>query len=327
MWDEIKQRARLTYEIFVHAGKSYGAHRVGRMAAAVAYRAIFALAPLLLVAIYIVGLVVGSNEEAMTEILAAIDRIAGPTVVGAIETLLLDLSSTSTVTGIVGFVLLLWTASSLFLELQNDLNDIFGVPYEKTRGIFETVRKRGLGFLWALALGLIVVAVLLLNSIWQFLASLFPLEFASVHQVVTIVTPFLSLLVLPIVIALFIQTLTLVEVRWRAVWWGAAFITVSFLIAVWGTSIYFRLSSASAAGIAASLFVVLLLANILSSVFLFGAEVTRSFELYLETGQAPGAPATAREPEPVIATAETPVAVSAIAGFLSGLFVGWWRRR
>ncbi|HEY6635043.1 MAG TPA: YhjD/YihY/BrkB family envelope integrity protein, partial [Acidimicrobiia bacterium] len=121
MWNKIQDLARLTFQIFTHAAKSYGAHRVNRMSAAVAYRAIFALAPLLLLAVYVVGIAIGSSEAARAEILEVIDRIAGPTVLQAIETLLRDLASTSSITGIVSLVLLLWTSSSLFLELQNDL--------------------------------------------------------------------------------------------------------------------------------------------------------------------------------------------------------------
>lgn len=325
MWKKIQDRARLTFLIFKHAAKSYAVHRVNRMSAAVAYRAMFAMAPLLLLAVYVVGIAIGSNEEARAEIMEAIDRIAGPTVLQAIETLLRDLASTSSITGIVSVVLLLWTSSSLFLELQNDLNDIFSVPYEKTTGILETVRKRGLGFLWALGLGLVLVAALFLNSIWQFLSGLFPAELATVHEMVTYVTPLVSLLVLPIVIVLFVQTLTLVKVRWRAAWWGAAFTTLAFLATAYGASIYFRLSSGSAAGIAASLFVILLLAYTLSAVFLFGAEVTSSYQTYLQTGRAPGVVSPHGE-EIVVESPPQPVAISTVVGFLAGLFVGWRRR-
>ena len=325
MWKKIQDRARLTFLIFRHAAKSYAVHRVNRMSAAVAYRAMFAMAPLLLLATYVVGIAIGSSEAARAEILEVIDRVAGPTVLQAIETLLRDLTSTSSITGIVSVVLLLWTSSSLFLELQNDLNDIFSVPFEKTTGILETVRKRGLGFLWALGLGLILVAVLFLNSIWQFLSGLFPADLASVHEVVTLVTPLVSLLVLPLVIALFFQTLTQVKVRWRAVWWGAAFTAVAFLVTAYGASIYFRLSSGSAAGIAASLFVILLLAYTLSSIFLFGAEVTSAYQTYLLTGHPPGVTSYDGE-EVFVESPPQPVAISTVVGFLAGLFVGWRRR-
>jgi membrane protein len=277
---------RDTYLVFKYAAREYGVDRVNRMSAAVAYRGLFAMAPLLILTVYVVGIAVGS-EAARAEILEAIDRVAGPTVVDAVDTILLTMSDPGAAAGVVGFVLLLWTSSSLFLELQNDLNDIFDVPYDKTTGILETVRKRGLGFLWALALGLILILVLLLNNIWQFLGSLLPGTFDPVNRVVSALTPFVSFVVLPLVIGLFIQTLSQVKVRWRAIWWGSLFTTVAFLVTSYGVSLYFRLSSTSAAQIAGAVFVILLAAYIFAAVFLFGAEVTRAYELYLETGSPP----------------------------------------
>lgn len=295
MWDKWRAKIRKTYLIIKKAAKEYGFDRVNRMAAAVSYRAIFAMAPLLILAVYIVGLVVGSNELAQTEILNAIDRITGPTVQDAVEVILTELADTGTVTGVVGLVLLLWTSSSLFLELQNDLNDIFDVPYEQTSGILGTALKRGLGFIWALSLGLIVVFVLLLNNIWQFLRGLFPESFGPVHSLISVLTPLVSVVVLPLVIALIFRTLTQAKVRWRAILWGSLFTSVAILAASYGAAIYFRVSSSSAAGIAGAIFVIVLLVYIFSSVFLFGAEVTKVFDDYLDTGSLPGAPVSAEQ--------------------------------
>ena len=286
MLDRAKGRAKDIYLIVRHAAEHYGIDRVNRMSAAVAYRAMFAMAPLLLIATYILGLVLGT-EEARAEILDAIERVAGDAVVSAVEALLDSLAATGTVTGVVGLVLLLWTSSSLFLELQNDLNDIFGVPYEQTTGLVNLVRKRGLGFLWALSLGVVLIAVLLLNNIWQFLGELFPKSFEPAHSVITVLTPLVSVVVMPFVFVLFFQSLIAIKVRWRALWVGSFLTTVAVLITSYGASIYFSLATNTAAGLAGSLFVILLLAYIFSAVFLFGAEVTKSYELYLSNDRQP----------------------------------------
>lgn len=325
MRDRIKELARTTFLIFKHAGKEFGADRVNRMAAAVAYRAIFAMAPLLILTVFVVGLVVGGSETAQDEIIAAIARVAGPTVVDAVERILEQLADIGSVTGVVGVALLLWTSSSLFLELQTDLNDIFGVPYEDTTGILSTIRKRGLGFLWAFGLGLILVLVLVLNNVWQFLGNLFPASFGPVHELITLLTPLVSIVALPFVIAMFFQSLVQVRVRWRAIWWGSFFTAVAFLITSYGVSLYFRASDAGAAELVGALFVILLAAYLFSSVFLFGAQVTKAYEIYLRTGRPPETPVDDRagsfveQPEPAMP-------VAAVFGFLAGLFVGWRRR-
>lgn len=327
MSDRIRELSRTTFLIFKHAGKEFGMDRVNRMAAAVAYRAIFAMAPLLILTVVIVGLVVGGNVAAQVAILEAIDRVAGDTVVDAVRMILRQLADPSAAAGVAGFGLLLWTGSSLFLELQTDLNDIFDVPYQERTGFLNTVRKRGLGFLWALGLGLILIAVLLINNVWQFLSGLFPESFEPVHQLITLLTPVVSVVVLPLVVALFFKTLIRVRVRWRAIWWGSFFTAVAFLLTAYGVSLYFRISGGdSAADVVGALFVILFAAFIFSSVFLFGAQVTKAYETYLRTGRPPGRPVDDRA-ESFVEQPEPAMPVAAVFGFLAGLFVGWRRRR
>lgn len=330
MWAKVKGIGRVGYEMLKAAGKEYGEDRVGRMAAAVAYRAIFALAPLVLVAVGVFGLFLGGSANAQMQILEAVEDVAGMEVSDAVSTLLTSVETSGNTASLVGFVLLLWTSSSLFSELQNDLNDIFHVPYEKTTGVVGFVTKRGLGFLSALGLGLVLVSVWLLNSVWQFLEGLFTDNLEPVHDLISLLAPLVSIVVLPVVMALAFQVLSRVKVRWRAVWWGAIFTSVAFLAAAYGAGLYFSLTSSSAAGAAGSIFVVLLLAYVLSAVYLFGAEVTKVYNDYLETGEVkqPNLRVDGRDvPEVVVAEPREPVPIAAIGAFLSGLVLGWWRRR
>jgi membrane protein len=310
------------------AGKEYGEDRVGRMSAAVAYRAIFALAPLLLVAVSIFGIFIGSSATAQAEILDAVTRFAGSDVEQAITDLLASLERSRSLTGIVGFILLLWTASSLFNELQNDLNDIFHVPYEATTGLVAFVRKRGIGFLAALGLGVVLIAVWLLNLLWNLLEGLFPESWSAVHTVIGVLAPLVSLVILPLVMALAFQVFSKVKMRWRAVWWGSFFTAAAFLAAAYGASLYFSFAGTSAAGLAGSLFLILLLAYILSSVFLFGAEITKVHNDYLDTGEIvrPNLRQNDDAPEVVVGQPEPAMPLSALAGFLAGIFVSWRRK-
>jgi len=130
------------------------------MAAAIAYRTVFALAPMLIIAVSVAGLFLGSSQEAQIELLEGIESIAGPDVAEAMATFLAGAVSSANTAAILGFVLLLWSASSLFIELQHDLNDIFDVPYERIAGLIGLVRKRGIGFLWVVSLGVIMIALL-----------------------------------------------------------------------------------------------------------------------------------------------------------------------
>jgi len=324
MWARIKTALKVTYQIFKSAGKQYGIDRVNRMAAAVAYRTMFALAPLLLVAVWVVSLFLG-DVEARTEIAEAVGRVAGPTVEAALITFLRSVGESSGAVGLIGIVLLLWTSSTLFMELQNDLNDIFDVPYEETTGVMSFVIKRGLGFLWALSLGVVLVAIWMVNSLWQFVDDFLPPAFAPVHDAVSYLAPVASILVLPFLFALIFQSLTRVKVRWRAIWWGSFFTAAVFLLATYGTGLYFRLSETSAASIAGAIFVILLLAYVLSAVFLFGAEVTKVYDTYLD-GVSLRFLDEEVTPEGIVDRPEPALPLAAVFAFLGGLFVGWRRK-
>jgi membrane protein len=252
------------------------------MAAAVAYRTIFALAPLLILAVAIFGFVVGGSEEAQQALVDAIDRIAGTEVAEAIEVLVVSTVTSSDVTAIVGLVLFAWTGSSLFFELQNNLNDIFGVPYRATAGFKGFVLRRGVALIWVLGLGFLLVAIWLVNLGWSWLESLLPESMEGARGLLGIGARLLSLAILPLVFTLVFRTLTRAPVRWRAILLGSVFTSVVFMVTAWGAGLYFTWDSGSGATqIAGSVFVILLLAYVLSAVFLFGAEVTRVFNDHL----------------------------------------------
>ena len=250
MWEKLERNGLLTYEVLKTAVHSSGLDRVNRMAAAVAYRLMFALTPLLLIAVFTLGLFVGNSEDAELQLIEFIEDVAGPTVADAMETLAGSVVAGSNTAGVIGFALLLWAGSSLFLELQNDLNDIFGVPYEYTAGITQTVVKRLIGFGWTLSVGLVVLAIWLLNSTWRFLDNVLPSGLELLQRILSVLTPLVSLIVLPFVFALVLQTLTRVRLRWRAVWWGSFFTSLAFVLTAYGVGVYFSISSQSAVTLA-----------------------------------------------------------------------------
>lgn len=332
MWEKVKTNLKLTYDVFFAAAKEFGTDRVSRMAAAVAYRGMFATAPLFILAVSVFGLVLGSNARAQQEILSRVADIAGAEIASALDLFLQSVTTSGGTAAVVGFVLLFWTASSLFMEIQADLNDIFHVPQERVEGVWAFVRKRLLGFLWVLGVGVALIAIWGLNALWRFLGDeVLPAGADNVHFVVGLLTPLISVLLLPVVLGLFFQSMSAVKVRWRAIWWGSFLTSIGFLSAAYGVGLYFSWNeSPSASQVAASIFVILLLTFVLSTVFLYGAEVIKVYDDYLAEGDVVTPyerAARARKPEAVVAEPGPALPVAAVYGFLAGMFVGWRRRR
>ncbi len=327
--DRLPTWAKSPAEVLAQAAEEFGRNRASRMSAAIAYRTIFALAPLLMILVAVLGAFLGSRAEAQLEILDAIEAVAGEEVAGLVNSILTSALASSDTAAIIGGVLLLWTASSLFLEMQRDLNDMFEVPSDQVTGIVAMIRTRGIGFLWVFGLGLMLIATWGLNAVWGFLGSLLPDSMDRVDEVVSILTPLVSLILLPLVFALIFQTMTAVVVPWRAVWIGGLFTSVVFLAAAYGVGLYFQIfDEPSALGFTGSIVVVLFLAYFLSSVFLYGAMVTKVYAGRLEERERGPAPSRlSSDPQVLVSEPPSSIPQAAFIAFLAGLFVGWRRRR
>lgn len=321
--------ARVPAEVLYGAAQEFGKDRASRMAAAIAYRAVFALAPLLMIVIAVVGAFLGSRAEAQLEILDAVESIAGPEVASALGSLITSATASANTAAIIGGVLLVWTASSLFLEVQRDLNDIFETPQEQVSGIWATVRTRGIAFIWALGLGLILIATWGLSAVWRFLGDLLPESMSAIHDLVVVLGPVVSLLILPVVFGIVFQSMTAVSVPWRPVWVGGLFTSAVFIAAAYGIGVYFQFSEPTALGFTGSLVIVIFLAYFFSMVFLFGAEVTKVYADRLEARAAGPAVVSPFADDPQVVVAEPPSGLprSAFAAFLIGLVVGWRRTK
>ncbi|MGH8871311.1 MAG: YihY/virulence factor BrkB family protein [Acidimicrobiia bacterium] len=321
--------ARAPAETLAGAAAEFGNDRASRMAAAIAYRTVFAVAPLLMVLVAVLGAFLGSRAEAQLEIRDSIEAVAGREVADIVGSVITSATVSANTTAILGGVLLLWTASGLFLEMQRNLNDIFEAPAERLTGIVAMIRTRGIGFLWTLGLGILLVVTWGLNAIWRFLGTLLPDSMASLHEVVVILTPLLSLVLLPLVFALIFRTMVAITVAWRAVWVGGLFTSVIFLLAAYGIGVFFQVADPTTAlGFTGAFVVVLFLAYFLSMVFLFGAEVTKVYADRLAARSTPAA----RQPlygDGQVVVAEPPAGFprAAFMAFLAGLLVGWRRSR
>jgi membrane protein len=289
---------------------------------------------MLIIAISVAGWFLGSSELAQQELLEGIASIAGPEVAATMATFLASAINSANTAAIIGGILLLWTASSLFIELQHDLNDIFGVPYERISGLLALGRKRGLGVLWVFGLGLIMLAILMINTAWGLIDTLLPANLDGLESLINVLAPIVSLVVLPFVFGLIFKTLVVAPLPWKAAWGGGLFTAVVFTIAAWGIGLYFQLFGATTAlGFAGSFVVVLFLAYMLSAVFLFGAEVTSVATERMEAtaDQERRARSAARlqvpaDPLVVVAEPPRPIPLAAIYAFIGGLLVGWRRR-
>ena len=127
-----------------------------RLGAALAYYTIFSLAPLLIIAIALAGLVFG-EQAAQGTIVRQIGGLVGERGAETIQSVLQSAHKPAigTIVGIFGVVTLMFGASGVFGELQVALNTVWHVP-NRQKTIWENVRGRFPTYLMVLGIGLLL---------------------------------------------------------------------------------------------------------------------------------------------------------------------------
>jgi membrane protein len=250
-----------------------------RLAAALAYYTLFSIAPLVIVAVAIAGMVFG-EEAARGQISAQFNQMLGPEAAGAIQAMIKSAHrpSAGIIATVVGVITLLLGAAGVFTQIQDAFNTIWHVEPKKSSGLWDTIKSRFLSFTMVFGVGFILMVSLVLSAalsaVSQYLGDKLPgseylwrmLELGS------------SFLVISLLFAMLFKGLPDTEVQWRDVWIGALSTSALFTLGKYLIGLYLgRSSVASAYGAAGSLVVLLLWVYYAAQILYFGAELTRVY--------------------------------------------------
>ncbi|HEU5284771.1 MAG TPA: YihY/virulence factor BrkB family protein, partial [Burkholderiales bacterium] len=246
-----------------------------RLGASIAFYSIFALAPLLVIAIAIAGAVFG-EEAARGQIVQQIQGLVGETAARGIESLIQSASrkETSVWASIVGFATLLLGASGVFVEMKNAF-DTMWKPEKPATGLTMMLRARLTAIALVLGFGFLAIVSLLLSALLAGLAAYFGGLIPGAEAIAAVLDVALSTAVLTVAFAALIYFLPSAHIRPRAVWAGALTSAVLFAIGKHLIGLYLgRATVASSYGAAGSFVVVILWVYYSAQILLVGAEVT-----------------------------------------------------
>lgn len=274
-----------------------------RMSAALAYYSVFSMAPLLLIAIGIAGMVFG-EKAARGEVLDQVRDTVGDQTAAAIEQLLANAGQGggSTWATVVGLALLLFGASGVFIELQDALNTIWKVMPRPGRAVWDIVRQRLLSFSVILAGGFLLLVSLVLSAGLEAAGSFLQSKVAlpggvGLWQGLNFA---LSFGLITLLFALIYRLLPDAEIAWRDVWVGALATAFLFTAGKYAVGLYLGHSTlTSAFGAAGSVILVLSWVYYSSLILLFGAEFTRVYAKHNGSPLRPSRNAVAVPCEPV----------------------------
>lgn len=247
------------------------------MGAALAYYTIFSIAPLLLIVISVAGLVFG-QEAATGEIFGQLQGMMGEEGAAAIQGMVESMNEPGrgAIGTIVGVVLLIVGATTVFGELQSDLDRIWRAPERaKSSGIWGLIRTRLLSFGMILAIGFLLMTSLVFSAALSALGKWWGPLFGGWEFLAHTIHFLVSFALITVVFAMIYKYMPSVQIPWRDVWIGAIVTALLFTIGKFLIGLYIgKAGVASGFGAAGSLVVVLVWVYYSAQIFLFGAEFT-----------------------------------------------------
>lgn len=243
-------------------------------AATLAYYAIFSVVPVIYIAFTVADLLV-KQLAVGTQFYVEVGRLLGEEVALALQEAVADLAARTTAGGtwstILQYVVLAFSASIVFAQLQYTLNAILQVPPPSDGEAKATIRSRLTAFVMVFGVGLLLVVTAVVELAVSMLRSL-----VGSHNPV----PILSFVALggtaTLSFALIYKLLPHARIAWRHVWVGASVAGLLCAIAVALVGSYLgaaRITSAS--GAAGAMAVLLVAFNLLGQIFVLGAVSTR----------------------------------------------------
>ena len=246
------------------------------LGAAVAFYTVFSLAPLLLIAIAIAGLVFG-QEAAQGQIIRQIRDLVGEDSAKTIHDILENARkpSNGVIAASIAGVTLFLGATGVFAQVQESLNIIWGVEAKQKSGIIQVLKSRFLSFLTVLGSGFLLLVSLMLSAGLAVIGHRLE-SFLSGHEfLIELMNIVISFGVITLLFAMIYKILPDVSIKWSDVWIGAGMTSLLFTIGKLLIGLYLGKSEVgSVYGAAGSLIVILLWVYYAAQIFLFGAEFT-----------------------------------------------------
>ena len=258
---------------------AYRKHNAQWLAAALAYFAAFAVAPLIIVVVEIAGFFLHSHQHVLDVIFNYMRRDlgSGSDAVRRIVTSTFNQPRHGLASQIIGWALFTLAAAGLFSALQFALNTAWDVAEQK-QGIWATAQQKVLGFLMMLAVAALLLASVVANAALATASSYLARVFTGLGVIAQIGDFLITFGFVWLLFALLFRYLPNARISWSDVRLGAGITALLFTIGQFLIGWYLgRAGLSSSYGAFGSLVAFLLWANYTAQIFLLGAEFTHVY--------------------------------------------------
>lgn len=262
------------------AGKNWNADNAFKHSAAVSFYTLFSLAPITIIAVGVASVVFGKDiamkgfSSQVTQLVGAksADLISQAMEAGALQ-------HKGWISTTIGILLLVFGATTVFGQLQDSLNDIWGVTAKPSKsGWLVMIMHRLISFAMVLVVGFLLLTSLVLTTAVTSAVKYAESWMAIPPWLLQGVDLVVGLIVITVLFALLFKVMPDVIVAWGEVWRGAFLTAVLFTIGRYLIALYLGHSTvASVYGAAGSLVALLIWIYYSCAILFYGVEFVRAY--------------------------------------------------
>jgi len=249
--------------------------RLPRQSAAIAYFALFSLAPLLLLATTIIARVLGP-QAVEGQLHVQLSGFMGEQAASALEQLVKGVTlakGDNTSAAIIGSATLIYGATGVFVELKDSLNLIWGLRRREGRSVVLFLRDRLLSFVMVLLTGALLLTSVLVSGTFALLRGWLAHEITVPVEAWALLAFGIAFAMETLLFAIVFKVLPDLKFPWKDVWIGALVTALLFEAGKFGLGWYLgQTSTLSTFGAAGSVVLLLIWVYYSSMIVLTGAE-------------------------------------------------------
>ena len=268
--------------IFKNAFSGFSDNKLTRLSGSLAYYTVFSMAPLMIVIISLCGLFLG-REAVEGKIYGQLAGFVGTDTASQLQDIIKNASvaGKSKMAAIIGVITLLVGATSIFAEIQDSINSIWGLKPKPKRGWLKIIQNRLLSFSVIVGLGFLLLVSLSLSTVIDGFSDKLTQQFPEIAVLFFyIVNVLITFGVTTLIFAVIFKVLPDGDIRWKDVMAGAMATAFLFMLGKFAMSFYISKSHiGSTYGAAGSLVVLLLWIYYSSMILYFGAELTKAYAI------------------------------------------------
>lgn len=256
--------------------------KILKLSASLAYYTVFAMGPLLFMILLLCGFIYG-KDAVQGKVFTELAGFTGKDTADQLQYIIKNaaLMGKGVFAVIAGGIVLLISATSIFAEIQDSLNMIWGVKPKPKSSLIKYLQNRLLSFSIIIGLGFLAVVSLTLSALIDGLSDKILHRYPGINAVLLHgCNLVLTIGVIGLIFAITFKVLPDARVEWREVAVGALVTAVLFVLGKLGISLYISRSHVNTYyGTAGALIVVLLWVYYSSVILYFGAEFTKAYAL------------------------------------------------